>query len=195
MLPLGPPPGNFSSFDLPVHTLSPDTLIRLSRRKDNQPYFGKSLDNRFADPKKRYGTCYFGLSLECCFAEIVLRDLVGKGGFQISRDAVRVHVLRFGGRPLKLADLTGPALRLLGGSAELSTLPPSPLPQLWSRAVFEHKAKVDGILYQSRLCPSQQGVAVFSRAKSKMTFTGATWLEEHPELKAVEAAFRVTYIN
>jgi len=69
------PPADFSSLDLPVTPVEPASLFRISRYKDGEPYFGKSGLNRFDDPRRtfaparRFGTCYFGLTLQCAFAE------------------------------------------------------------------------------------------------------------------------------
>lgn len=56
------------------------------------------------------------------------------------------QVVRFQGGVLKLAKLTGTALKRLVGSSEISTIFPYDLPQAWAMALHAHPAKVDGIL-------------------------------------------------
>jgi hypothetical protein len=40
--------------------------------------------------------------------------------------------------------------------------------QLWSKALHDHPARADGILYPSRLDPSRQSIAVFGDRKLKL---------------------------
>ena len=49
-----------------------------------------------------------------------------------------------------MADLTGIALKRLGGTGAISTILPYELPQAWAKAVYGHPAQVDGIYYMSR---------------------------------------------
>lgn len=162
---------------MPLATVGvdPGDLFRISRHRTGEPYFGKSGGSRFDDPTKaagkRYGTCYFGFSVACAFAETVLHDAVPvKGRFPLAISEIESrYVLEFTGQPLILADFTGEALMCSGATSEISTISPYDLPQLWSRAVHDHPDQVDGILYQSNRLNTESAVVLFDRAAPKLT--------------------------
>lgn len=171
---LQPPADTFASYDLEILSVEPERLFWISRHDSGEPYFGRSGLNRFDDPRhdgnpeRRYGTCYFGLSLACAFAETVLHDRVARHGrFDVPLTELARHVLRFSGRPLRLADMTGVHLKRLGGDGSLSTMMPYQIPQAWSLAIHQHPAKVDGFLYMSRHLNDERAVVVFQRAKRR----------------------------
>lgn len=175
------PSPEFSAFVLPVIEILPSKLVRISWKDTDEPRFGKAGKNRFDDPRHlipaddRYGTSYFGFTLACAFAETVLHDRTAdpKGGFELPRDQLNRWVLRFDGRPLTVAVLTGAHLKRLGGEGALSTVVPYDVPQQWSLAVHEHPARVDGFIYISRHLNTEQAVVLFERAKSKLKVAGA----------------------
>ena len=74
----GRPPRNLSALPLQTIAIAPAKLFRVSRHHTGEPFFGKRAANRFDDPSKpahrRFGTCYFGLSLVVAIAETVLHD-------------------------------------------------------------------------------------------------------------------------
>lgn len=69
--------------------------------------------------------------------------------------------------PLKLIDLTGPGLAMIGATAEVphSGLPYD-APQAWAKALFEHPASADGIAYHARHDDTELCYAIFDRAES-----------------------------
>lgn len=169
------PSPDFSALTLPVADVDPSRLFRISRHNSGEPYFGKSGLNRFDDPRnalpdnKRYGTSYFGFTLECAFAETVLHDRVAlRGAFALPESELDRWVVKFQGDLLQLANLTGTHLKRLGGEGALSTTMPYNLPQAWSLAVHSHPASVDGFVYMSRHQNDQQAVVLFDRAKAKL---------------------------
>ena len=188
--------------ELEVVELDPARLWRISRHDTGEPYFGRSGLNRFDDPRQeipaklRYGTCYFGLSMVCAFAETVLHDRVAKWGrFQLPVDELVRQVLRFGGRPLRLADMTGVHLKRLGGDGSLSTMMPYQVPQSWSLAIHQHPARVDGFLYMSRHLNNERAVIVFDRARGSFDARfSAIPLLEHEGLPEILRQFRVMLI-
>jgi hypothetical protein len=97
--------------------------------------------------KKRFGTCCFGLDLDTAIAETVLHDeKPDRGTFRIAYTVIESrHLSRFKPDTLKLANLTGVALKIPGGHGSLSTITPCRLPQLRARAVYRHPQLVDGI--------------------------------------------------
>ena len=132
------------------------------------PDTGRRPVHRFDDPAGQFRVCYFGTALEVCFAETFLRnppvrilaldDLDGR--------SVATVELR---RDLRLVPIHGSSLARLGVTAELAASSDYAESQLWSRAVWEHGDRPDGILYRSRHDDSAFCVAVYDRAKDGLT--------------------------
>ena len=161
---------------LPRIILPPAALVRVSRHDRNEPHFGRTGGNRFDDPARAYGTCYFGRSLALAMAETLLHDAVAvRGRFLVHPDTVASRfVLGFDGSPLALADLTGASLKRLGGNAALSGNASYRLPQRWSQAIHRHPDEVDGFLYMSRHLNTEQAVVLFDRAGAALRMVSAT---------------------
>jgi hypothetical protein len=180
--------------------VSPADLLRVSRYSSGEPFFGRAGANRFDDyrhpKKKRFGTCYLGLTLATAFAETVLHDeMPVRGRFQIASDVLESRfVVQFGGDSLRVADLTGAALKALGADGSLSTVIPYDLPQRWSVAVHRHPEKVDGMLYVSRHMNTQKAVVLFDRAGGKISAIQYTPLPDFPGALRVVMNFRVAPI-
>jgi hypothetical protein len=190
------PAEDFATFVLATETTSPAELCRISRFATGEPYFGTTGGNRFDDPRREFGTCYFGLSLRCAFAETVLHDEIGADGFQLVREELDRYVLSFEGtEELVLAKLLGAPLKRLGGTGELSTILPYAIPQAWARAVHEHPQNVDGIVYQAKNVNDEQAVVVFDRARHKLTTASSVPLIRHPERDQLLADFKVTLVS
>lgn len=173
--------------------VAPASLFRVSRHATGEPYFGRWNANRFDDPNPdlaaRYGTCYLGTSLAVAVAETVLHDLKPRnGGFRVDVASIESrYVLRFEGDLLVLADLTGAALKRIGGHAGLTGTASYTTTKRWSVAVHAHPDRVDGFLTMSRHKNDEKGVVLFDRAADKMHMCEATPLHEHPEFGQVGA--------
>jgi hypothetical protein len=129
------------------------------------PARGRQPIHRFDDPAGRFRVCYFGTTIEVCFAETFLRNppvrilsLDDLAGRSIATVEVR--------RDLHLVPIHGSSLARLGVTAELASGSDYAGSQLWSRALWEHSDQPDGILYRSRHDDSALCVAVFDRAKN-----------------------------
>ncbi len=174
MQPIPLPPRNLASIPISAVQVSPSRLYRVSKFNSGEPFFGRSASNRFDDPdrikSKRFGTCYFGFSLEVAIAETILHDeLPVKGRFEVAAQQIEDrYCVRFWGEPLTLVDLTGTALKALIGSGAISTTMPYDVPQRWSRALHRHPVGADGILYMSRHVNNERAVVVFDRASAKL---------------------------
>ena len=180
--------------------IKPESLVRLSSRNAGEPYFGRHGVYRFDDPRIAlnyakagpwFGTCYTANSLEVAFAETMLHDAVLTGPhYQVSAALLDARfVVEFKGQPLKLADMTGPALKALGLTGALSTIVPYRIPQRW--AVAAHAAGFDGIQYVSRHLNTAMAFALFDRAASKIAASRYTPWSLHPDAGNVEAALNV----
>jgi hypothetical protein len=128
------------------------------------PARGRQPIHRFDDPSGRFRVCYFGTTVEVCFAETFLRNppirilaLDDLAGRSIATVEVR--------RALRLARMHGPSLARLGVTAELASGSDYATSQLWSRALWEHSDQFDGIAYRSRHDDSALCVALYDRAK------------------------------
>lgn len=171
--------------------VDPAKLLRVSRHNSGEPYFGRSNANRFddpnPDPSARYGTCYLGTSLAVAVAETVLHDLKPQNGcFQVDVASIESrYVVHFEGDPLVLADLTGAALKRIGGHAGLTGTASYTTTKRWSAAVHDHPDRVDGFLYMSRHKNDEKAVVLFDRAAGKLRMSEATPLHEHPQFGQV----------
>jgi hypothetical protein len=168
------PPRDLAARALRTVELSPAKLLRISRFGSSEPYFGRAAANRFDDPgrvkSRRFGTCYLGCSLEVAIAETLLHDELPEAGrFPVAVTEIENRwVVRFKGAPLRLADLTGAALKTLVGSGGISTIIPYDVPQRWAAALHGHPDAVDGLVYMSRHVNDERAVVVFDRAAAKL---------------------------
>ncbi len=184
---LAKPSPDFANQALAIEHVEPTTLVRVTRYPDTEPYFGKTGGNRFDDSLRGFGVCYAGQELLVAFAETILHDALPFGGeYRVAEEKLADrHVVSFYGEPLDLANLTGPALKRLGGTNEISAEVPYNTPQLWSRAVYEHPSNADGLIYVSRHINTRVAFALFERSRSKLRRAMKTPLLSHPELADV----------
>src|SRR5262249_12430297 len=136
--------------------------------------------HRFDDTAGRFRVCYFGTTLEVCFAETFLRnppvrilaldDLAG-------RSVATVEVRR----DLRLVPVHGLSVARLGVTAELAIGSISALWQLGWRVFGEHVDQPEGILYRSRHDDSALCVALFDRARDALAIVRECSLAEDPK--------------
>ncbi|SAL83420.1 RES domain protein [Caballeronia choica] len=191
----------FSKLELCIEPVLAQSLVRVSWFDSGEPHFGKTGGNRFDDPRRslpeeaRYGTCYAGQSLECAFAETVLHNEELKresGQYELSAQSINRFVLSFeADGPLRLANMTGAALKRLGGDGTLSTCSTHRVPQGWSKALFLHREMLDGFIYMSRHVNDSRAIVLFCRAQKKLRLVSAVPFVRHPEARAVLDAFGV----
>ena len=125
-------------------------------------FFGKTGSSRFDDPLGRYGVLYAADNSDGAFIETFGRS---PGLNVVSRRqlADRSVALIDATRPLRLVDLTGPGLAHIGATGSLAS-GPHPVAQAWSRALWGHPSRPEGLLFRARHDPSCLTVAIFSRA-------------------------------
>jgi hypothetical protein len=138
------------------------------------PGSGRQPIHRLDDPEGRFRVCYFGTTLEACFAETFLRnppvrilaldDLAGR--------SIATLELR---RDLRLVPIHGSSLAQLGVTADLASGSDYAASRLWSRALWKHSDKPDGLLYRPRHDDSALSVAVYDRARDGLAIVG-----DHP---------------
>ncbi|HZO27164.1 MAG TPA: RES family NAD+ phosphorylase [Chloroflexota bacterium] len=156
------PPRDLAHRRLPiVETAGP--WLRLHRAHHGPVFFGRTLENRFDDPRQELGVLYAAETLDGAFIETFGRNpgLNTVSARQLSqRSLARLDVTR----PLRLVDLTGPGLARLGTTAAMLA-GRHRRAQVWSRALWSHPDRPDGILYRARYDPSCICVAIFDRAE------------------------------
>jgi hypothetical protein len=191
---LKPPPRSFAKVPLSIIVQDPAALVRVTRFPDGEPFFGKNGANRFDDyrrPKReRFGTCYLGLGILVAFAETVLHDEIAVNGrFEVALSRLADHyAVEFSGRPLRIADCTGVALKRMDADGALSTEMPYDMPQRWSVALHGHPARIDGFRYVSRHVNDSMAVVLFDRVRPALGIEREVPLLDYPgALDAMDA--------
>lgn len=182
------PPRGFGSRALVLTKISSGTVwFRFHGRQYANPLgFGYG-PSRFSDPKikllppKRYGVIYLGSTVKVCFAEAILRDQGdGRlGAFPIAWTEIETWTcatLRIE-QTLNLVDLRGDGPIRMGIPSDVARARSQKLSRLWSRALWSHGMKPDGIAYNSRL-NGESNIAIFDRALRKLASVATQPLTE-----------------
>jgi len=167
-----PEPGSFEH--LLVETrVQADALVRLSKFPKTEPYWSQGryrFDGPPAGELGSFGTCYAAEDIAVAFSESVIHEcsLFRNGRYEIpladltSRHVVRLH--RPTAPELRLADLTGRPLKLLGLNNDISSGNDYTVPMAWAKAIHDADPKWDGIRYVSRQHNDGVAVALFERS-------------------------------
>ena len=172
---LPPPPPDLLLRRLPLKRIE-GAAYRIHLGDHNPLYFGRSGMGRFDDPLGQYGVLYAGLTPEGAFAEVFLRNLalmlIAEADVRKrSISAIEMH-------DLKCVDLSGPGVRTLSCDNRISTEKPYDTARLWSRALHDHPAKADGIIYRSRHNPQLKCLALYDRCRGRLSPEGSEPLME-----------------
>jgi hypothetical protein len=161
------PPADFRARDLPLERVPAGTsLVRIHRTDRGALYFGVTGTNRFDDPQSAYGVCDFALTHEGAFAETCLRDVGAPfvaTSFLSARSFARIEVIE----GLRLVTVHGPGLARLGATSVV-TGGDHGFAQTWSRAIHEHPASPDGLLYRANHDNGEICAALFERCSNKL---------------------------
>lgn len=136
--------------------------FRVHRLKFDPIYFGRAGDYRFDAPAGEYGVLYVGRDLRCAFIETLgqARNPPVLAHAELSeRGFARIDCTR----PLRLVDLRGEGLARIGADASLTDGLDYALAHRWSKALYDHPRKPDGIVYRARHDPSRTSAALFDR--------------------------------
>ena len=165
-----------------LHTVQfsiPFRLYRITRVAHTDPaYFGRARTFRFDAPDAGYGVCYFGTSLAAAFMETVPVALVPHSGDNLVESSdlsTRYASLASANQPLELAFFADDGLALNGIDLRVTGGDDYNLAQRWSGAIHTYHPLVDGILYASRHHNGLYCVALFERARDKVTFDRPHW--------------------
>jgi len=131
-------------------------------------FFDSSQLGRFNSPDGSYGVLYTAREAYGAFAETFLRQpgrTLIDAGLLRRKAYARVEIAT----DLNLIRLAGPSLAILGATAEVvhSGLPYD-APQAWSRALFEHPLRPEGIAYYARHDDEGLCYAIFDRARGSI---------------------------
>jgi hypothetical protein len=140
-----------------------DPVYRICKVHRDPIYFGKNNGYRFDAPRGEFGVLYAAETPEGAFLETCVRERPAGNLFVLSYFQERKLTKISLQKPLRLVDLTGPGLSLLGADNRLTT-GSYRIAQRWSRAFWSHADCPSGILYCSRLNPSLRSIALFDRA-------------------------------
>lgn len=168
------PPSDLAERRLHLSQLE-SPLFRIFPVKHEPVYFGKRGLGRWDDPKRRYGVLYAAATSVGAFAErlLVRPGMLAQGIWLPTRSvpvsAGDLHL--FGLAEIRVApaprcvDLRGPGLAAIEADARL-TSGPHRVSQRWSRPLFEHPQRPDGIVWRSRADPEQIAVALHERVRA-----------------------------
>jgi hypothetical protein len=149
-----------SNWELPIVRMRPP-WFRCHGANRDAIFFGATGRGRFDDPWGIYGVLYLGTDPECTFIETFGQKL---GVREVAPEEFAASTLSVisSSRELMLVDLTGPGLAHIGADARL-VAGEHDISRLWSRALFDHPSRADGILYPARHDPSRRASALFER--------------------------------
>ena len=152
-------------------------------------HYGRARRFRFDDPDGEYGVLYiaedpFGAFVET-FGQLMstpakLPRAISSG--ELSSKAVSEIVCS---RTLRLADLTGPGLPRIGADARLFAGGDYSCSRTWSRALRDHPARVDGLLYRTRHDPERRAAPVFRETLEWIDLSRSTWLSRGRQLSEI----------
>ncbi len=199
---LGPPGTNFDRVS--ITTIPFDgPFFRTHAMQRHPVFYGKTGWHRLDAPDASYGVLYAGRDPYGAFIETFAS---AAGTRIVTTRALREKSLAElkATRALRLIDLTqsgtlvriGADARLFAGSHEAA--------QLWSKALYGHPCKADGVLYPSRLDPVRHCIVLFEhRAPRLIELERQCWyapgklrmilagIMDHYKLQLIETQFVV----
>ncbi len=161
--------------------------MRIHERGKNALWFGplpgSPPAHRFDDPMGEFRICYLGTTIDVCFAEAFLRNppvrIVALDDLA-TRSIATVEPRR----DLRLVTMHGPGLARLGSTTKPASGDNYELSQSWSRALWKHADGPDGIAYRPRHDDSALCVAIYDRAKVRLSVLSEDSLTGDPQLLA-----------
>lgn len=157
------PPRELRDRPLPLLTVS-GPWARIHRASLGPLFFGRTGGCRFDAPDGSFGVLYVAASPAGAFIE-TFGWVTGTRVISEQRLGERRLCDVYARRPVKVVDLAGPGLAVLGADARLGA-GPHPTAQRWSRALHDHPDAPDGLLYRSRHDPGELCLALFERASA-----------------------------
>ncbi len=141
-------------------------MLRVHLRTNEALHFGRAGLHRWDDPLRKFGVLYSGADRFVAFIETFGQTTGARLLDEMELETRALSSISIK-KPLKLVDLTGPGLARLGADNRICD-GEFAVSQRWSRALFEHPSRPDGLLYRARHDPSRLGIALFDRARFKL---------------------------
>jgi RES domain-containing protein len=160
------PPSDLKRRSLPMEQVAAGSLVYRVHATVRPPkFFGRSTRWRFDAPDGSYGVLYCGLAPEVAFAETLLRG----GHFVAFEEIEKRPLCEFRAiRTLRLVRLYGPSMGRIGASAGVTSGSDYAISRHWSKAIYDHPAMVDGILYRATYDNDQLAAVLFDRAQDAL---------------------------
>jgi hypothetical protein len=163
----------------------PRSWHRIHRADQPALHFGRAAANRFDDPLGEFGVLYVGADPHCCFVETFGQNtgarLIAQAALA-QRSLARIEA----DRALRLVDLTGVGLARIGADERLNA-GAHDAARRWSRALWDHPDRPDGVLYRARHDPSRTCAALYDRAAETLRTTPLGRLDDHSLAPTVAA--------
>jgi hypothetical protein len=190
------PSAVLKSRHLPLTSLE-GTVYRISHQKFADPlYWSRRGLYRFDSPLAKYGVLYTGRPFETALLEVFgdqwLISRTTALGFLKEFDVCEIGLER----RLKVVNLGGGQLNLLGTDANIFASLAYELTQRWASFFMEHPDAPHGIRYPSRKNQRLHNFAIFSTpgAMAAVTITRRYALLDHPRLFRLLQSYKVALI-
>lgn len=145
-------------------------------------HFGRTLQNRFDAAGSEFGVLYLGADPYCCFIETFGQETGVRFVTMSALAASSLTEIR-SRRKLRLIDLASSGgLARVGADGRLCSGDHA-VAQRWSRALWSHRIRPDGLCYPARHDPARKAVALYDRAaRSVLVERKQTWTHVDPVL-------------
>ncbi len=188
------PSKRFHSIKLPIAEIDSE-WYRSHPTRRGAVYFGRNRAYRFDAPDGEYGVLYVGADPHVAFIESFqvagIRPVVTESKLK-ERSLSRIRI----SGSVRLVSLAeSGALTRIGADARIFTASYA-VSQRWSRAIYEHPDKPDGILYRPRHDPARVAAAFFDRVAERVTTeTLGTWVDQKDVLADVLDTYRAALVS
>lgn len=190
---LPPPPADFGNLPLVMFEPGAD-WIRVHHKTFGAVYFSRAEKSRW-DCSGPYGAMCIGDALETIVFERFGDQFYGSRALSRAEteDYTITEIKLNAG--LKVADIRGDNLVRLQVDARLFAASHAAA-RLYSRALMQHPAEPDGLLYNSRHALSRTNLVLFDRDRVKAAVrTGVHWsLKDHPDFMSVIKKHRIAIL-
>lgn len=159
------PPDDLNQRSLPIEKIQ-GPWMRFYWVHKEVLYFNTGNAFRFNAPGGEFGILYLGEDAHSAFIE-TYGWLTGERYITREQLEKRHLALVSADRLLRLVDLSGKGLALLGADARLCMGDDYKISQDWSLALWKHPQRPDGILYRTRHDPDKKAAAFFDRDEVK----------------------------
>jgi hypothetical protein len=161
------PPDDLNARD-PLIACVDHAWFRVYNLRRGPLFFGRGTNHRFNAPGGEFGVLYIGADEHCAFIEtlgqetgcriVTTAELLKRGWARVllSRPLCLIDLVRSGG----LARI-GADARLFAGEHSVS--------QRWSKALWDHHLRPDGILYPARHDPARKACALYDHCEALVT--------------------------